>query len=60
MKLYTQRYLITSDKHDPFFTEWFDPKNNFNSEMGMNVFDLHNHLWTYDGITWHPIESDTL
>lgn len=52
------RYLITSD-FKPFYTNWFDIDNNFNSELGMVVYDLQNHLF-YDGEFWKEIEEDHL
>lgn len=54
------RYLITTGEIKPFFTDVFDPKNHFNYEIGMIVYDLKNHCYTVDGITWNEIEFDHL
>lgn len=60
MKLYTQQYLIICNGFTPFFSEWFEPKNNFRADLEMVVFDLHAHKYTKDGTTWFNIESDHL
>lgn len=52
------RYLITSNT-EPFYTNWFDIENNFNSEMNMIVYDLYEHLF-YDGESWKEIKEDHL
>lgn len=54
------RYLITTQTHPPFFTEWFDAENNFNLELGMVVFDLKIRMYTTTGHTWLPIDVDHL
>ena len=58
------RYLITtnlllSGQH-PFFTNWFNIENNFNSEIEMVVYDLYLNKYTEDGINWYEIEFDHL
>lgn len=54
------RYLITTKYDEPFFTEWFDPENNFNAEVGMIVYDLTHYTYTVDGINWKEITFDHL
>ena len=50
------RYLITTEgTHPPFFTKWFEPENHFNKDLGMVVYDLHEEMYTTDGITWNEI-----
>lgn len=52
------QYLITSKDSEPFFTKWFEADNHFTEAM--IVYDLINHCYTTDGITWLKIESDHL
>jgi hypothetical protein len=54
------RYLITTTVQPPFFTQWFEPENNFNIEVGMVVYDLYKFKYTTDGINWNYIEIDHL
>ena len=70
------RYLITTKEIDtrlkeidatlgqfqqsPFLTDWFEPENHFNSEVGMIVYDLHKNQFTTDGKIWKEIEVDHL
>ena len=55
------RYLITTNEaYGPFLTNWFDPENHFNKEIGMIVYDLVKHIYTTDGTTWNDIELDHL
>ena len=54
------QYLITTKTGEPFFTDWFDPENNFNAEAGMVVYDLFNYLYTTDGKNWKDIQEDHL
>ena len=53
-------YLITTNEHEPFLTEWYDHENFFNPELGMKVYDLSNSRYTDDGETWKPVEMDHL
>ena len=42
------KYLVTYIENGiqkAFYTNWFDVENNFNSEVGMVVFDLVNHKY---------------
>lgn len=57
---YVQQYLITGDGIEPFTTEWFDADNHFNDAINMVVYDLHNDIYTKDGLTWLPVERDNL
>jgi hypothetical protein len=43
-----------------FYTNWFDVENNFNSEVGMIVFDLTNHKYMANGLEWTDIDEDHL
>ena len=55
------RYLVTTNEiKSPFLTDWFDSENNFNSEVGMIVYDMVEFKFTTDGTTWHTIEIDVL
>ena len=55
------RYLITTKEiQSPFLTDWFEPENHFNSDVGMIVYDLHKNQFTTDGKTWKEIEVDHL
>ena len=55
------RYLITTEgTHPPFFTKWFEPENHFNKDLGMVVYDLHEEMYTTDGVTWNEILVDHL
>lgn len=42
------KYLVTyidGELRKAFYTNWFDVENNFNTELGMIVFDLVNHKY---------------
>lgn len=55
------RYLITTkEANEPFFTQWFEPENHFNGDLGMIVYDLLKFKYTTDGKTWNDIEFDHL
>ncbi len=57
------RYLVTyieNGMQKAFYTNWFDPDNNFNSEVGMVVFDLVNHKYMVNGLAWINIDEDSL
>lgn len=55
------RYLVTTkDAEKPFLTNWFEPENNFNPDIGMIVYDLWLNKFTTDGTTWNVIELDHL
>lgn len=41
-------------------TDWFDAENNFNKEVEMVVYDLHNMKYTLNGNTWLDIQEDHL
>jgi hypothetical protein len=56
----TQRYLVTADNIEPFYTNWYDYENHYNDEMNMIVYDIHNHLYTLNGLDWIPLEKDNL
>jgi hypothetical protein len=49
------QYLITTKTGEQFFTDWFDPENNFNAEAGMVVYDLYYGKYTTDGKNWKEI-----
>lgn len=54
------RYLILQDGYEPFLTNYFEAENNFSEENNMQVFDLHNCIFTKDGVNWVSIEEDHL
>jgi len=55
------RYLVTTEEtYSPMRTEWFTMENNFNTELGMVVYDLEENKYCSDGKTWHDIEIDHL
>lgn len=54
------RYLITTKNNAPFFTDWFDSENHFNSTLEMIVYDLYMYKYTIDGKNWTKIEIDNL
>ena len=54
------RYLITTNDNQPFLTEWFDPENNFNKDVGMVVYDMLLEVYTTDGDVWNDIMIDHL
>lgn len=59
------KYLVTTTdpltgEKSAFYTDWFQADNHFNPDVGMVVFDLMNHLVTFDGETWQDIEIDHL
>lgn len=54
------KYLITTNKHKPFLTEWYIYENNYNADLDMVVYDLVNNKYTTDGINWQDIEIDHL
>jgi hypothetical protein len=51
-------YLIQPKDSEPFFTNWFIAKNNY--EDGMIVYDLMRSTYTTNGIDWKPIATDHL
>lgn len=53
-------YLIFTDSHEPFYTNWFDAENHFNGEDNMVVFNLLSHTYTIDGKTLNEIKEDHL
>jgi len=56
-------YLVTYIENGiqkAFYTNWFDVENNFNSEVGMVVFDLVNHKYMVNSLGWSDIEEDHL
>lgn len=57
------QYLVTYTENGvqkAFYTNWFDVENNFNSEVGMIVFDLLNHKYIVNSLGWVNIEEDHL
>ena len=55
----TMRYLITTSKYEPFYTDWYG-SDMFNAELDMVVYDLTNSIYTKDGVTWNDIIYDNL
>jgi hypothetical protein len=58
IRINPMQYLITTKTEEPFFTDWFDPKNDFNAKAGMVVYDLYYGLYTTDGKNWKEINED--
>lgn len=54
------RYLITSNKAEPYFTDWYDYPNLWNPDIGMIVYDLFAGEYTTDGKIWKEIICDHL
>jgi hypothetical protein len=57
------KYLVTYIENGiqkAFYTNWFDFENNFNSEVGMIVFDLINHKYVVNSLGWSDIDEDHL
>lgn len=57
------KYLVTyieKGTQKAFYTNWFNVENNFNSEVGMVVFDLVNHKYMVNSLGWTDIEEDHL
>jgi hypothetical protein len=57
------KYLVTYIENGiqkAFYTNWFDVENNFNSEVGMVVFDLVNHKYMVNSLVWSDIDEDHL
>lgn len=57
------KYLVTyieTGIQKAFYTNWFDVENNFNSEVGMVVFDLVNHKYMVNSLGWSDIDEDHL
>lgn len=52
------RYLVTDNMFDSFLTDYFDPENHFNSDIGMVVYDLKLLKYMSDGKTWKDIIID--
>lgn len=53
-------YLIVTNSHEPFYTNWFSPENNWIDGCEMIVFNLLTHKWTSNGKDWHDITQDHL
>lgn len=54
------RYLIITKDNQPFYTNWFDYENLYNSEVMVCVFDIENGKHTFDGKNWEPTTFDHL
>lgn len=52
------KYLIYIPGSEPFFTNWFEAENHF--VEGMAVFNVHQYVYTTDGVNWHRITEDKL
>jgi hypothetical protein len=59
----TYRYLVTSNKEEPFLTNWFSEENHFNTdpEVGMIVYDLEQDMYLHwADREWKEIQHDSL
>lgn len=57
------KYLVTyieNGMQKAFYTNWFDVENNFNSGVGMVVFDLVNHKYMVNSLGWVDIDEDQI
>ena len=57
------RYLVSYVENGitvVFYTEWFDVDNNFNEDIGMIVYDLHNDKFMSIRGEWNDIKFDHL
>ena len=53
-------YLIITNNHEPFYTDWFDAENHFVSDVEMIVFNLYNYTHTTNGKDWQETKQDHL
>jgi hypothetical protein len=49
------RYLITTNCMPPYFTNYFDPENDFLAYTEMVIYDLHYAKYSIDGRAWQAI-----
>lgn len=54
------RYLVTTNCTSPCLTNWFNPENHWNIEMGLVVYDLLERKYMTNGKDWIDIEIDNL
>lgn len=54
------KYLIVTDDHEPFYTDWFTFENSWIENCNMIVFDLKNYWHSIDGKTWVKTKEDYL
>jgi hypothetical protein len=57
------QYLVTyldNGVQKAFYTNWFDVDNNFNSDVGMIVYDLWNDKYMVNSLGWTDITNDHL
>lgn len=54
------RYLIITKDNQPFYTDWFDYENLYNSDVMTCIFDLYKGVHTFDGKTWIETTVDHL
>ena len=52
------RYLITTNCHPPFFTDYYDSEK-WTDNVEMVVYDLEENKY-YSGVSWEDIEEDHL
>lgn len=55
-----KRYLITGDNFAPFYSDYFNYENHYNSELNMIIYDLQYDRYSTDGVHWLNIASDHL
>lgn len=53
------RYLVTTLRQTPFFTDYWDYPNFWNDGI-IAIYDLDNKLYTTDGLKWQEIKIDHL
>lgn len=57
------QYLVTyveNGVHRAWYSNWFDVDNNFNEDIGMIVYDLHNDKFMSIRGEWESIKEDHL
>lgn len=54
------RYLVITKNNDPFYTNWYEYDDFWNSELMYCIFDLAKGVHAFDGKTWIETEEDHL
>lgn len=54
------RYLIITTRNNPFYTDYYNYENHYNSMHISCIFDLERQMHTFDGKTWVETEIDNL
>ncbi|HEY5590649.1 MAG TPA: hypothetical protein VIK55_06485 [Paludibacter sp.] len=46
------KYLVITNDNQPFYTNWFDYENLYNSDIMVCIFDLESGKHTLNGTDW--------